>query len=82
MLVVMTVRTVSKVPFEKAAPPCPSDVSAPLPPVVRNYQYEQELNMHGLLSPLQTFFTELALLVTNNNKRNATRKCKPHKRKR
>ena len=31
MLVVMTVRTVLKVPFEKAAPPpCPSDVPAPL----------------------------------------------------
>ena len=34
MLVVMTVRTVLKVPFAKAAPPppppCPSDVSAPL----------------------------------------------------
>ena len=31
------------------------------PPLVSNYQYEQELNMHWLLSPLQTFFTELAL---------------------
>ena len=31
MLVVITVRTVLKVPFEKAAPPpCPFDVSAPL----------------------------------------------------
>ena len=30
MLVVMTERTVLKVPFEKAAPPCPSDVPAPL----------------------------------------------------
>ena len=30
MLVVMTVRTVLKVPFEKAAPPCPFDVPAPL----------------------------------------------------
>ena len=31
MLVVMTVRTVLKVPFGKAAPPpCPSDVPAPL----------------------------------------------------
>ena len=30
MLVVMTVRTVLKAPFEKAAPPCPSDVPAPL----------------------------------------------------
>ena len=31
MLVVMTVRTVVKVPFEKAAPPlCPSDILAPL----------------------------------------------------
>ena len=32
MLVVMTVRTVLKVLFEKAAPPspCPSDVPAPL----------------------------------------------------
>ena len=32
MLVVMMVRTVLKVPFEKAAPhpPCPIDVSAPL----------------------------------------------------
>ena len=30
MLVVMTVRTVLKVPFEKAAPPCPSVVAAPL----------------------------------------------------
>ena len=29
MLVVMTVRTVLKVPFEKAASPCPSDVPAP-----------------------------------------------------
>ena len=83
MLVVMTVRSVLKVPFEKAAPPlCPSDVPAPLPPLVSNYQYEQELNMYWLLSPLQTFFTEVALLVNNNNKRNATRKCKPHKRKR
>ena len=52
------------------------------PPLVSNYQYEQELNRHWLLSSLQTFFTELALLVTNNNKRNATRECKPHKRKR
>ena len=47
-----------------------------------NYQYEQELYMHWLLSPLQTFFSELALLVTNNNKRNAMQECKPHKRKR
>ena len=47
-----------------------------------NYQYEQELNIHCLLSLIQTFFTELALLVTNNNERNATRECKPHKRKR
>ena len=31
---------------------------------------------------LQTFFAELALLVTNNNKRNAMRECKPHQRKR
>ena len=31
MLVVMTVWTVLKVPFEKAAPPCPSDVPASLP---------------------------------------------------
>ena len=31
MFVVMTVLTVLKVPFEKAAPPCPSDVPAPLP---------------------------------------------------
>ena len=33
MLVVMMIRTVLKVPFEKAAPPpppCPIDVSAPL----------------------------------------------------
>ena len=30
MFVVMTVLTVLKVPFEKAAPPCPSDVPAPL----------------------------------------------------
>ena len=30
MLVVMTVRTVLKVPFEKAAPRCPSDVLTPL----------------------------------------------------
>ena len=30
MLVVMTVRTVLKVPLEKAAPPCPFDVPAPL----------------------------------------------------
>ena len=47
-----------------------------------NYQYEQELNIHCLLSPIQTFFTELDLLVTNNNERNATRECKSHKRKR
>ena len=49
------------------------------PPLVSNYQYEQELNMLWLLSPLQNFFTELALLVTNNNEGNATRECKPHK---
>ena len=30
MMVVMTVRTVLKVPLEKAAPPCPFDVTAPL----------------------------------------------------
>ena len=30
MFVVMTVLTVLKVPFEKAAPPCLSDVPAPL----------------------------------------------------
>ena len=30
MFVVMTVCTVLKMPFEKAAPPCPSDVPAPL----------------------------------------------------
>ena len=30
MLVVMIVRTVLKVPFEKAAPHCPSDVLTPL----------------------------------------------------
>ena len=30
MLVVMTVRTVLKVPIEKAVPPCPSDVPATL----------------------------------------------------
>ena len=47
-----------------------------------SYQYEQELNIHWLLLPIQTFFIELALLVTNNNERNATRECKPHKRKR
>ena len=47
-----------------------------------NYQYEKELNIHWLLSLIQTFFTELALLITNNNERNATRERKPHKRKR
>ena len=30
MFVIMTVLTILKVPFEKAAPPCPSDVPAPL----------------------------------------------------
>ena len=35
MLVVMTVRTVLKVPFEKAAPTCPCDVPAPLPTQLR-----------------------------------------------
>ena len=41
-----------------------------------NYQYEQELNIHWLLSGIQTFFPDLAVLVTNNNERNATRECK------
>ena len=37
MFVVMTVLTVLKVPFEKAAPPCPSYVPAPLPTIDLNF---------------------------------------------
>ena len=38
MLVVMPVRTVLKVPLEKAAPPCPFDVPAPLSKTILNFR--------------------------------------------
>ena len=45
----MTVRTVLKVPFEKAAPPCPSDVPAPLARVNReNKSHADWTNQHIL----------------------------------
>ena len=45
MFVVMTVLTVLKVPFEKAAPPCPSDVPAPLPSSVHEVQSIQSTHV-------------------------------------
>ena len=46
MLVVMTVRTVVKVPFEKAAPYCPSDVPAPL--VIGCIPLEEQINVRPM----------------------------------
>ena len=45
MFVVMTVLTVLKVPFEKAAPPCPSDVPAPLGDI---FEYLTTKRLYGI----------------------------------
>ena len=53
MFVVMTVLTVLKVPFEKAAPPCPSDVPAPLVKIIK---IELALKLKKLINCIEVFF--------------------------
>ena len=68
MFVVMTVRTILKVPFEKAALPCPSDVPAHLVAVIKSkycYKINIEPEMRVAISSIKQRFDKKCLEQQN-----------------